>query len=383
MKKHVLIPAVTVAEWGGLHEWVADAVSWLVDAGHRVTVVGAGARFTAAVAAAGADVVPMKDWLAWKGSLPAILAAGEDSPFDLIFTHGPQARAVGLAVAAHTGAPIYVMVHGAYHDYAFEWINRARRILVASPSLADYMTRHAKVPAEMIRVVPNGLPESIRHISIPGLDAKVADGVGHVMTASRLDQDKTRQIPVTLQVLAACVRARPDVRWQLDVYGDGRLRGLFEKELRAGVATIPGASVTFHGWIPPELVPVRMSEAVVGIVAGLGGMRSIATGVLCVAVGARDIVGVQYGENLTQGIYSNFGDHGSQGYVPTPIDADLAFLLESAERYDDVVTSARSVAMEQRSSTVIKEALFRALELEPVPLPHDRLDERPERRIPA
>lgn len=360
---HILIPAVTVAEWGGLHEWVAEATQWLTDAGCRVTVVARGDRFTSAVREAGATVLPVADWKRWDIELAAVTEYATRNGVDKIFTHGPQARALGIAAGQRLALPVYVMVHGAYHDYAFEWQEHAHRFITASPSLADYLRDVAKVRMERIFVVPNGLPRSVANLGVRSLDDKLAGGVGRIATASRLDRDKLAQIPVIAEVLSACRASFPQIHWRVDVYGDGILRGHFESALKWYSSTISDTSVVFHGWTPPENIPLRMNEAVIGVVAGLGGMRAVATGTLCVAVGARDVVGLQVGENLAQGIYSNFGDHGTQGYVPTPISRDLEKLFAEEGAYDRAVMSARELALRVRSSDAVRDALFSALDL--------------------
>lgn len=362
--KRILVPAVTIADWGGVHEWVAECSRWLIDAGHHVTVVGGGQKFSGAVRSTGADLIEIANWSEWQLDFPAVLEDALARPYDLVFTHGPQARALGMKLADELRLPLFVMIHGAYHDYAFEWVDHAHRFVTASPSLFDFMTGIAMVPASMVHVVPNGLPHGVQALPERTLEEKLAAGVGRIVTASRLDHDKVKQIPVALDVIRACAEVRPDVVWQLDVHGDGRLRNQFMRALQAGVADIANARVDFHGWVPPDQIPLRMNEAVVGIVAGLGAMRSIATGALCVAVGARDNLGVQYGENLMAGIYSNFGDHGAQGYRATPIAADLRSLVGDSEHYDHVVRDVREQMVRLRSRDVVRAALFEALELD-------------------
>lgn len=362
-RRRILMPAVTVAEWGGLHEWVAECSQWLTAAGHHVTVVGGGSRFAAAVRGAGAEFIPVSNWRAWQLDFSRVEDAHAVGPFDVVFTHGPQARALGMSLAAAHGLPLYVMIHGAYHDYAFEWYEKVRRFIVASPSLSDYLVDVAKVPADLVRVVPNGLPAGVEALPLVPLDEKLADGRGSITTASRLDHDKVRQIPIALEVIRACAQARPDVTWQLDVYGDGLMRSHFERELRGGLEAVPNSELRMHGWVEPEQIPLTMSQSVVGIVAGLGGMRAIATGTLCVAVGARDSLGVQYGRNLAAGIYSNFGDHGSQNFRPARIGSDVHDLVADSARYDATMGDVRRQMLRLRSVGVVRNALFEALEL--------------------
>lgn len=356
-RQRILIPAQTVAEWGGLHEWVVDAAADLIAAGHEVTVVGAAGMFEQRARAAGAGFLTV-DWDRWQAEVDRVAETG---PYDIVFAHAPKGRMLALALPEWEGSRVHVMVHGAYHDYIYTWAERVESIPAASPCLVDFLTRIGKVEPWKIDMVPNGVADAVFDLPLLSLEERIEGGVGHVVMASRLARDKMRQIEAAKEALAACSRLRPDVTWQLDVLGDGPERERFEREFQRFALAHPGVRTVFHGWVPPEEVPRRMNNAVIGLVSGMGGIRTLAAGALCIGVGARGSVGVQTGRNLRAGLWTNFGDHGTPQFTPTPIAEDLERVLRPGA-FEETVGFARTAARRTRSGSVVRDALLTALQ---------------------
>lgn len=356
-RQTILIPAQTVAEWGGLHEWVVGAAGDLIDAGNDVTVVGTPGLFEERAREVGASYIPI-DWGNWREDVDRVAETG---PYDIVFAHAPQARMFALALPRWPGSRLHVMCHGAYHDYVYTWAEQVDSIAAASPCLVDFLTRIGKVEPWKIDMVPNGVPDYVFDLPLRTLEERLEGGVGHVVMASRLARDKIGQIEVAKETLAACMRMHPEVTWQLDIYGDGPLRDRYEREFRRFDAEHSKVRTVFHGWIPPEEVPLRMNLAVIGLVSGMGGIRTLAAGALCIGVGARGNVGVQVGNNLRAGLWSNFGDHGTPQFTPTSVTVDLERVLQP-EPYLEAVSFARTAARRTRSASVVRDALLTALQ---------------------
>lgn len=356
-RQRILIPARTVADWGGLHEWVVTAAADLVDAGNDVTVVGGPGLFEERTREVGADFLTI-DWSNWQAEVDRVAETG---PYDIVFAHAPQARMLALSLPRWPGSKLHVMCHGAYHDYAYTWAEQVDSIAAASPCLVDFLTRIGKVEPWKIDMVPNGVPDEVFDLPLYTLEERLTDGVGHIVMASRLATDKTKQIDVAKETLEACSRLRPDVTWHLDIYGDGPLRGHYQREFRRFDAAHANVHTIFHGWIAPEDVPLRMNRAVIGLTAGMGGVRALAAGTLCIGVGARGNVGVQIGNNLRAGLWTNFGDHGTPQFTPSSVAADLESTLEPGA-YLQAVSFARAAARRTRSAGVVRDALLTALQ---------------------
>lgn len=358
MPHKVLMPVRTVAEWGGVHEWALTAVQDFRAHGVEVVVVGQDGTFRDRILAAGGQYHSVV-WDKWTDAVGGLSKAGE---WDLIFSHGPLARNLGLAVSESTGVPVYHMIHGAYLDQVNDWSPRAESILAASPSVQDFVVRIGKVEPWKVSVVANGVPDSVFDLPYRTLEEKLADGKGTVVTAARLAPDKLHQINPTITLVADLAILRPEIEWTLDVMGDGPLRLDFESRFHEGLKSFANVTVKYSGWVEPEEVPRRMNEAVAACVAGMGGVRALAAGTLALGVGAQGSVGIQVGPNLRAGIWSNFGDHGCPRFTPSDQTQDLKRIL-ATESYDEVVRFARASCQLHRSESFVRSAMFDALGL--------------------
>nr|WP_269747511.1 glycosyltransferase [Janibacter melonis] len=353
------MPVRTVADWGGVHEWTVDAVRALRTHGHGVTMVGAGDLLEERARAAGADFVVV-DWADLEAA--ASILADAVPQADLIYAHGPQARMIAVDASGVLDIPVHVMCHGAYHDYMYEWAGRVESVSAASPSLMYFVQQVGKVEPWKCQLVANGVDDLVFDLPVIDIDAKLEGGVGRVVTAARLAKDKIRQIDVVRDVLVGCVAQYPDVEWVVDVYGDGPERQFFENSYRMMSDELKNGRATFHGWIPPSDIPRVLNGAAVAVMAGMGGVRSVASGTVTVAAGARDVLGVQVGRNLRAGIFSNFGDHGCPRFEPTPIGRDLQDILRPG-RYAEVVELGRSILRRTNSQSVVDGQMLGALQL--------------------
>jgi glycosyltransferase involved in cell wall biosynthesis len=253
------------------------------------------------------------------------------------------------------------MYHGANHDFVYSWGDAVTAFLAVSPSLVDFLVRIGKVEPWKIEVVPNGIDDAIFDLPVKSLDEKLSDGVGRIVMASRLAHDKSAQFPIAKQVLSACAKALPDVRWRLEVLGDGPLRTSFESDLRRFARANEGIDIAFEGWVHPDEIAQRMNDAVVGLVTGRGAITTLAAGALCVGVGARGSVGLQVGGNLRAGLWSNFGDHACPQFTPTPLDEDLRTHLVP-EAYAEALEIGRRAMRRSRASSVVDGSLLSALQ---------------------
>lgn len=353
------MPVRTVADWGGVHEWTVDAATTLRRHGHQVTMVGSGETFESRARATGAEFL-MVDWTRLHEAAARIIS--EVSDVDLFFAHAPQARMVALDAGRRMGAPVHVMCHGAYHDYMYEWAGEAESMAAASPSLMYFVQQIGKVEPWKCALVANGVDEAVFDLPIHDIDVKLASGTGRIVTASRLATDKIRQIDVVRDALTACLKVYPDVEWEIDVFGDGPERSYFESAYRLMLDGLGAGNVNFHGWVPPSSIPPALNAAAVSVMAGMGGVRSVAAGTLTIGAGARDNLGVQVGRNLRAGIFSNFGDHGCPRFTPTPLDRDLDMLLKPGI-YRETLELNRSILRRTNAQGVVDGQMLGALQL--------------------
>lgn len=357
-KRKILMPVRTVAEWGGVHEWTVDAASALIQAGHEVTFVGSGVVFKERAEATGASF-RVVNW--HKGWETVARSMGEQADFDLIFSHAPAGRQFGLLANERAQKEHIVMVHGAYHDYMYEWSDRVDAFVAASPSLVHFVQQFGRVAPWKVTNLPNAAPDSVFDLPLLNHDEKLEGGVGHIVTASRLSKDKVAQIDSVEEAVRTLASLYPDVQWEINVCGDGPLRDYFDQRYKLIGMSVPNVSHTMHGWVEPAEIPLMMNRAYLTVAAGMAGMRALAAGSLLLGTGARATVGIQTDNNLRAGIWSNFGDHGIFRFVPSQIETALPELAQP-DRYDEALSVARSVVKLGNSQSVVDDLMLAALQ---------------------
>ena len=359
-KRRILMPVRTVAEWGGVHEWTVDAASALIQAGHEVTFVGNGVVFKERAEATGASF-RVVNWR--KGWESAARSMGEQADFDLIFSHAPAGRQFGLIANELAKKEHVVMVHGAYHDYMYEWSDQVDAFVAASPSLVHFVQQFGRVAPWKVTNLPNAAPDDVFDLPLLSHDEKLEGGVGHIVTASRLSKDKVVQIDSVEEAARSLASLYPDVQWEINVCGDGPLREYFDQRYNLLEMSVPNVSHTMHGWVDPTEIPLMLNRAYLTVAAGMAGMRALASGSLLLGTGARASVGIQTGNNLRAGIWSNYGDHGIFRFTPSDVRADLNKLSSSAA-YDEAVSMARSVVKFGNAQSAVNDRMLAALHCE-------------------
>ena len=352
-KRRILMPVRTVAEWGGVHEWTVDAASALIRAGHEVTFVGSGVVFKERAEATGASF-RVVNWR--KGWESVARSVGEQADFDLIFSHAPAGRQFGLLANEQAKKEHVVMVHGAYHDYMYEWSDQVDAFVAASPSLVHFVQQFGRVAPWKVTNLPNAAPDEVFDLPILSHDEKLEGGVGHIVTASRLSKDKVVQIDSVEEAVRSLAALYPDVQWEINVCGDGPLRDYFDQRYNLLEMSVPNVSHTMHGWVEPAEIPLMMNRAYLTVAAGMAGMRALGSGSLLLGTGARASVGIQTGNNLRAGIWSNFGDHGIFRFSPKPIQRSLEELA-NPEAYDEAVEIARMVVGKGNSQSAVDDQM--------------------------
>lgn len=346
--RKIVMPVQTVADWGGVHEWTVDAAACLISAGHQVVFVGSGNLFEKRVNEAGAEFHQID----WNDSIEDISEQLPLESADLVFSHAPRARMLGLSLAKRFDCEHIVMVHGAFHDRMYEWSDQVDAFAAASPSLVHYVQRYGRVAPWKVSCIPNAARDEYFEIPLKSASQKVEAGEAKIVLASRLAKDKLAQLNYAEEAIRYLSEAMPSVKWKLDVYGDGPLRSYYDSRLRRLAQSNPNAVGELRGWIPPAEVPIKMNSAFLTVTAGMAGMRACAAGSACLAMGARSYVGVQHSLNLRAGLWSNFGDHGVQNFEATPLKDDLDLLLDF-DAHDRLVSDTRDTVRLSNSQSVV------------------------------
>ena len=340
----ILIPAYTVAEWGGLHEYVIGAAATLLDRGHDVTLVLQDGLVAEKGESIGARVIRV-DWADWT---EVALEVREGPRYDLIFAQPFQSRKFALFVNEVMKTKMVAMFHGFNHDFVYAWQHLVDGFLVTTEQIGDLLVDLCRIEPHRVRVTPNGVDMDRFEYPLLSLDEKIVDGHGSIVMASRIDKDKRSQVTALKLLISRLFERARDIHWNIEILGDGPERDRVERELDRFIADYPNVSVEMRGWVPADAVPPLLNKAVFSVSAGRGAMQSLAVGTPCLAAGARGIAGLQVGPNLDVGIHSNFGDYPIVGCEISDLDDDLGRILAPGA-YAAAQGEGRSRILEDRS----------------------------------
>lgn len=352
----ILIPAYTVAEWGGLHEYVIGAAETLLDRGHEVTLV----LQDGLVAEKGEDVgarVIRVDWANWREVAEEVRKGPR---YDLIFAQPFQSRKFALYVNEAMKTKVVAMFHGFHHDFVYTWQHLVDGFLVTTEQIGDLLVDLCRIEPERVRVAPNGVDMDRFEYPLLGLDEKIVGGHGSIVMASRIDKDKRSQVTALKHLITGLSSQAGSVQWDVKILGDGPERERVERELNNFVTDHPNVTIEMCGWVPADTVPVLMHRAAFSVSAGRGAMQSLAVGTPCLAAGARGIAGLQVGSNLDVGVWSNFADYPIVGRDIVDLETDLARVLVPAA-YSAAQLEGRARILAERSHQSTAESMVKAL----------------------
>lgn len=353
----ILIPAYTVAEWGGLHEYVLAAARTLMSNGHEVTLVLREGLVSERGNEIGAKIIHV-DWDSWT----AVANEVRNGPhYDLIFTQPFQSRKFALYVNEVMKTKLVAMFHGFHHDFVYTWQHLADGFLVTTEQIGDLLSDLCRIAPDRIRVAPNGVEMDRFEYPLLSLDAKVSDGRGSLVMASRIDKDKRSQVVALKGLVGGLSQCAPGIDWDIIVLGDGPERGRVETDLRSFISEYPGSTLNMCGWVSADVVPRILNKAVVSVSAGRGAMQSLAVGTPCIAAGAKGIAGLQIGRNLDLGVWSNFADYPIVGKKVTDLRSDLASLFLDRS-YSVAQIEGRARILGERSQEIAAQMMLNALD---------------------
>lgn len=352
----ILIPAYTVAEWGGLHEYVISAAATLLGHGHDVTLILQDGLVADKGEEVGATVIRV-DWANWTGVAEDV----RNGPrYDLIFAQPFQSRKFALFVNEVMKTKIVAMFHGFHHDFVYTWQHLVDGFLVTTEQIGDLLIDLCRIEPERVRVAPNGVDMDRFEYPLLGLGEKIQDGHGSIVMASRIDKDKRSQVVALKYLIKGLFNQESNIQWDVKILGDGPERSRVERELNNFVADHPNVTIEMCGWVPADTVPLLLNRAVFSVSAGRGAMQSLAVGTPCLAAGARGIAGLQVGPNLDVGVWSNFADYPIVGREIADLETDLERVL-IPEAYSAAQAEGRSRILAERSHQSTSEMMVKAL----------------------
>lgn len=352
----ILFFSHSVADWGGLQEWVTGLSSSLAARGNRVGLVTSSVEISQRAASAGVWVYDID----WSSPSTKFVLDAVGSDWDIVVTTPLIAREVGSKVASALQIPSVATFHGVYSDYVYAWKKQFAKMVVVAPALANMLKVVGGVEQSEIATIPNGVPESETSIAPLGFADKVEGGVFTIAMACRLEMDKLSSLDV-LYTMIPKLSALGVNRVNLILLGDGKQRNVFVSRLRSLSAAWPMFTFELRGWLDTAAMFDVLRRSVVTLGAGRTALHSLAAGTPVIGVGARAFVGVSSIRRMPEMLDCNFGD-----YIPArPMESfeDLD-LLTDAESYDAAAAAFQNIIREgytETKSAECFEKLFRSL----------------------
>lgn len=157
-----LLPAL---EAGGVERSTLEIAAALVEAGHRAIVVSAGGRLLPALAATGAEHVPLaigKKSLATLATVRPLRALLHACRADIVHARSRLPAWIGRLALRGMGSatPRWVTtMHGLNSPSAYSRIMASgERVICVSATVRDYLLQHyPATPADTLRVIPRGI----------------------------------------------------------------------------------------------------------------------------------------------------------------------------------------------------------------------------------
>lgn len=321
---HVVIPVFFKASHGRLHENVLATARFLVNYGHKATIVCPAGSFSDSLADYGVGVI-RTDYTDLDATINEALKLHAAEPVDLVHAHPFASRKFGLALAEQLDVPLVLTFHGKYTDDLPSYIDKVSAVLTVSSGVRDYLLGEKAKNPEKFQVVPN-VPDT--NFFQPLLDKpKSNEEKLKVALVSRLDKDKDFILDVFVDAVEyAAKHYSGKLIWA--VVGDGTQTESFRSRLEA---VRGGNAIEFRGWLEGEALRSAYQTSDFVFAPGRCASEAMSCGVPAIAVGSKSYCGLVSSNTWQQGVYSNFGGVGNQhkDYKPEMVHRDLDKLLSS------------------------------------------------------
>lgn len=321
---HVVIPVFFKASHGGLHENVLATARFLVDYGHKATIVCPAGPFADSLAGYGVGVI-RTDYSDLELTNKNALKVHAVDPIDLVHAHPFASRKFGLALAEQLDVPLVLTFHGKYTDDLSRYIDKVSAVLAVSSGVRDYLLGEKAKSSEKFHVVPN-VPDTDFFQSLLEKTQSVEKKLS-VALVSRLDKDKDFILDVFADAVEYAAKQHSGkLTWV--VVGDGTQSEAFRARLEA---VRGGNAIEFRGWLEGETLRSAYQASDFVFAPGRCALEAMSCGVPAIAVGSKSYCGLVNAHTWQQGVYSNFGGVGNQhkDYKPEMVFRDMDSLLAS------------------------------------------------------
>ncbi len=321
---HVVIPVFFKASHGGLHENVLATARFLIDNGHKATIVCPAGPFADSLAGYGVGVI-RTDYTDIDATISEALKLHAADPVDLVHAHPFASRKFGLILAEQLDVPFILTFHGKYTDDISQHVDKISAVLTVSSGVRDYLLCEKAKSPEKFHVVPN-VPDTGFFQPLPEKPQSVEEKLS-VALVSRLDKDKDFILDVFADAVKyAAKHYSGKLTWV--VVGDGTQTEAFRARLEA---VRGGNAIEFRGWLEGEALRSAYQSSDFVFAPGRCALEAMSCGVPAIAVGSKSYCGLVNANTWQQCVYSNFGGVGNQheDYKSEMVQRDMDSLLAS------------------------------------------------------
>lgn len=335
----ILVPVFFHAPMGGLHHHVLATTRYMVDKGHKVTIVCKPGAFADKAQRLGADVATT-DFTS--NDVHRLLGQLVTEPFDLVYAHPFDSRQVGLAVAEVQRIPFVLVIHGMYDDDLPYYVDQTTHIIAVSQSIAEYLYERCPGIEEKTTVLMNGVDGRYTPTPLP----KPSDRL-RVTYVSRMDADMVFPLDVLLDGIGD--ERIKDVPIDWTFVGTGTQQEKFKTRFD-DVLEGTNQSIHWAGWLEPAEVADMMRQSDFVVAPSRAVIESLALGRPTIAAGSKGYHGLITEDTWEDAEATNYGGIGAryasyrQGALADEVlkllDVEFrlqvaAFSASLAKRYED------------------------------------------------
>ncbi|MBQ9785805.1 MAG: polysaccharide pyruvyl transferase family protein [Clostridia bacterium] len=310
---------------GGAETHIVQLIRGLRRMGNEVTLLSGGGALADALEGEGVRVlrVPLPShspWRLWK-IRRTVFALVKRERFELLHAH---ARIPALLIRGieRMGCATVVSVHAHFRTNALlaRLCNWGERTVAVSEDLRTYVCETYGVPAERVRVIPNGI--DCERFSPP---VGQRSGAPRILFASRLDADCSLGADLLCDLAPTLLRRFAGA--SIEIAGGGsEYHRIFTRAEEIN-RLLGRNAVTLRGWVHDMPALLRRHDIFVGV--SRAAMEAGACGCAVILCGNEGYGGILSAENAAHAQTSNFCARGETLPSAERLEGDLVTLLEA------------------------------------------------------
>jgi len=266
--------------------------------------------------------------------------------FDILHAHA-RIPALLLRGLSRHGCSVAVTVHA-----RFTLNPLLRRIcywgsytVAVSEDLRKYVIREYRVPAERIRVIPNGIDFDLFHPNTPAVFPQHSHAP-RILFASRLDRDCSLGADLLLRIAPSILRHFPNA--SIGIAGGGNDHERISALVREANHIIGTNAITLYGQVDDMPALLRQQDVFIGV--SRAAMEASACGCAVILCGNEGYLGVLDQSAVRRAAITNFCCRDTQAATAYRLQRDLSFLLSHSDIRARIAAESRNEILHRFSA---------------------------------